>query len=259
MSLDFLPVELVALLGAGFWHAAIVFLRTAAIVSTLPAIGEVFVPTPVKLAMAFVFTMIVAPMVPLQPPPDTILSYVGLAVSEAMVGLALGFAVRIFVLTLQTAGTIAAQGTSLSQAFGGLGAEPMPAIGSILVFGGTALAVMMGLHIKVIEYMAQSYLMFPVGEFPPASELSRWIVQRVSHSFSMSFALAAPFVITSVIYNITLGFINRAMPQLMVAFVGAPVITFGGMFIMLVASPMILMHWVEVFFAFFANPTGGAQ
>lgn len=259
MTADLLPPELIALLGAGFWHAAIVFLRLGAMVTALPAIGETFVPAKVKLVIAVVFTLVVAPTVSPQAPPDTILIYVGIAVSEAIVGLALGFSVRIFVLTLQTAGSIAAQSTSLAQAFGGLGAEPMPAIGGFLVFAGTALAVLMGLHVKVTEFMIQSYDLFPVGRFPPASDLSQWIVQRVSHSYSLSFALAAPFLITSVVYNVTLGFINRAMPQLMVAFVGAPVITFGGLFILMVASPMILMHWAEVFFGFFQNPIGGSQ
>ncbi|MBT8155501.1 flagellar biosynthetic protein FliR [Epibacterium ulvae] len=259
MNFEFLPPELVALLGAGFWHAAIVFLRLAAMVAALPAISEEFVPTNVKLVVAIVFTLIVAPSVPTQATPNSLFLYGGLAISEAIIGLALGFGVRIFVLTLQTAGSIAAQSTSLSQAFGGIGAEPMPAIGSFLVFAGTAFAVMMGLHVKVAEFMIQSYQLFPVGQFPPASELTPWIVTRVSHSFSMSFALAAPFVITSVIYNFTLGFISRAMPQLMVSIIGAPVITFGGMFILMVASPMILMYWAEVFFGFFADPTGGAR
>ncbi len=259
MTFEFLPPELVALLGAGFWHAAIVFLRLGAMVATLPGVGEEFVPKNVKLVVAIVFTLVVAPSIPIQPTPNSVLLYGGLAASEAIIGLALGFSVRLFILTLQTAGSIAAQSTSLSQAFGGLGAEPMPAIGSFLVFAGTAFAVMMGLHIKVAEFMIQSYQLFPVGKFPPAAEITPWIITRVSQSFSMSFALAAPFVITSVIYNFTLGFISRAMPQLMVAIVGAPVITFGGMFILMVASPMILMHWAEVFFGFFDDPTGGAR
>lgn len=259
MTFDFLPVELVALLGAGFWHAAIVFLRLGAMVAVLPAVGETYVPAPVKLVIAIVFTLIVAPAVPTQPPPATLLIYASTAVSETIVGLALGFCVRLFVLTLQTAGTIAAQSTSLSQAFGGLGAEPMPAIGGFWVFAGTCLAILMGLHVKIAEFMIQSYQLFPAGVFPPASQISQWITQRVAHSFSMSFSLAAPFLITSVIYNVTLGFINRAMPQLMVAFIGAPVITFGAMFILMVASPTILMHWGEVFFSFFLNPTGDVQ
>ncbi|MFC3118840.1 flagellar biosynthetic protein FliR [Jhaorihella thermophila] len=38
----------------------------------------------------------------------------------------------------------------------------------------------------------------------------------------LPFSLSAPFVIASLLYNLTLGAINRAMPQLMVTLVGAP-------------------------------------
>lgn len=75
----------------------------------------------------------------------------------------------------------------------------------------------------------------------------------------MAFTLAAPFLITSIIYNLALGVINRAMPQLMVFFVGAPVITFGGLFILMVGSPMILDVWLREMMAFFADPGGGLR
>ena len=44
-------------------------------------------------------------------------------------------------------------------------------------------------------------------------------------------------------YNVALGAINRAMPQLMVAFVGAPAITAAGLLILMLAAPVILHFW----------------
>ncbi|UWQ62659.1 flagellar biosynthetic protein FliR [Leisingera caerulea] len=257
MNLDFLPPELVLMLGAGFWHAAIVFLRVAAMVSVLPAMGELYVPARVKLAVAAAFTFVVAPALPAFPEPDNVLAYARFAVIEAIIGLALGIGVRIFVLALQTAGTMAAQATSLSQVLGGIGAEPMPALGAVLMISGVTLATMMGLHVRVAELLISSYRMFPAGQFPVAAGLTEWGVFRVSQSFSLAFTLAAPFVITAVIYNLTLGVINRAMPQLMVAMVGAPVITLMGLFILMVGSPVILDVWSRALMTFFANPGGG--
>ncbi|APG48728.1 flagellar biosynthetic protein FliR [Phaeobacter porticola] len=259
MNLDFLPPELIALLGAGFWHGAIVFLRVAAMVSMLPAFGERYVPMRVKLAISLAFTFIVAPTIPLLPEPASPLHYASLAMSEAVVGLALGVGIRMFVHAIQIAGTIAAQSTSLAQVLGGIGAEPMPAIGAVLLISGLALAVMLGLHIRVAEFMIYSYMMFPVGELPAASGLSDWGVHRVSRVFALGFSLAAPFLIGSLIYNLTLGVINRAMPALMVAFIGAPFVTFGGLAILMVASPMILDIWSTALMAFFANPGEGMR
>ena len=259
MTLLALPPELLALLGAGAWHFAIVFLRVAAMSSVLPAFGEQYVPMRVKLAIAIAFTFVVAPALPQITAPDHVVLFGRLVVSEAIIGLALGMGVRLFIMGLQTAGTIAAQSTSLSQVLGGIGAEAMPAIGAVLMVGGLALAVMMGLHVRVAEFLIYSYQFFPVGEFPAADMFSKWGVHRISQSFYMAFTLAAPFLVTAVIYNLTLGVINRAMPQLMVFFVGAPVITLGGMLILMVGSPLILDVWMRALMAFFMNPGGGAQ
>lgn len=256
MNLLDLPPDLRALLGAGFWHAAVVFLRVSAMVSVLPAFGEQYVPMRVKLALAIAFTAVVAPVLPQFPEPNSAMQFAVVALSEAVIGLALGVTVRFFIHSIQTAGTIAAQSTSLSQVLGGIGAEPMPAIGAVLMISAFALAMMLGLHIRAAEFMIFSYQVFPVGIFPDAAGLSEWGVSRVASSYYTAFTLAAPFLITAVIYNLALGVINRAMPQLMVFFVGAPAITLGGLIILMIASPMILDVWHHGLVEFMANPGG---
>ena len=74
--------------------------------------------------------------------------------------------------------------------------------------------------------------------------------------FICLFAIAAPFVIAAMIYNIALGAINRAMPQLLVSFVGAPAITFGGIALLFLAAPIMLAKWLDVLHRFLANPFG---
>jgi flagellar biosynthesis protein FliR len=251
-----LSLELQAMLSGGFWHGAIVFMRVAALVSVLPAFGERTVPTRVKLVLALAFSVIVAPAVPSIPAPESPLDMAQFAVTEAIVGLSLGIAIRLFALALQTAGSIAAQSTSLSQLLGGAAVEPSPAMGFILVVAGLALAVMAGLHVQAAKFLIFSYDLFPAGEFPDGRILSSWAVGRVSYAFSLAFVLAAPFVVASVIYNLAIGVINKAMPQLPVAFVGAPVITFGGLFLLFIAAPLMLSVWSGALSDFFQAPAG---
>lgn len=251
--------DLQIVLSSGLWHGAMVFLRVAALVSLLPAFGDRSVPTRVKLGISIAFTMIVAPAVSIIPQPDDLLSLAGVAMSEVGIGLALGFGIRMFVLILQTAGSIAAQSTSLSQILGGAGVEPLPAMGFILVVGGLALAVMAGLHVRAATFLISSYDMLPFATIPEGRKISQWGLLQISQGFSLAFLLAAPFVIASVIYNLTLGVINRAMPQLLVAFVGAPVITFGGLFLLFASAPLMLSVWVDALGVFLQNPSGIAR
>lgn len=251
-----LPPELLSQLGDSLWHVFAVFLRVSALVSLLPAFGERSIPTRVKLGASVAFTLVILPAVH---PPEAgpgLLAMIRLVGTEVLVGMALGMGLRLFVLALQTAGSIAAQSTSLSQLLGGAATDPVPAMGYFLTLAGLALAVILGLHIRAAQFLIHSYILFPMGAAPAAADLSLWGVQQIARSFGLAFALATPFVIASLIYNLALGVINRAMPQLMVAFVGAPAITFAGLFLLFAGTPLILSVWSDALFAFFLNPVG---
>ena len=254
-----ISAELEIILTSGLWHAIMVFLRVSALVSLLPAFGDRSVPTRVKIGLAVAFTAIVAPAVPVIGAPANMLAFGGAALSEVGIGLALGFGIRMFVLVLQTAGSIAAQSTSLAQILGGAGVEPVPAMGFVLVVGGLALAVMTGLHVRAAMFLIGSYDLFPFATIPDGRAISKWGVTQVSQGFSLAFLMAAPFIIASTIYNLALGVINRAMPQLMVAFVGAPVITLGGLFLLFLSAPTMLSVWADALVAFLDNPLDPAR
>ena len=252
--------DLVLLTGLGqdmLTKAFVVFLRVGAMVSLLPVFGEQSIPTRVKLGIAVGFTAIVAPAAPAVPSIVSLPQSVGLLFAETLTGLFLGLMLRLFVLAIQIAGSIAAQSTSLSQLFGGGGMDPLPAMGHVLVIGGLALATLFGLHIQFTEFMIQSYTMIPIGNVIPAEMVTRAGVTEVGRCFALGFTLAAPFVIASLVYNITLGIINKAMPQLMVAFVGAPAITAGGLIILTLAAPLMLSLWVNALGQFLVDPFRG--
>ncbi|KIN74577.1 flagellar biosynthetic protein FliR [Sulfitobacter guttiformis] len=246
--------ELLTMTNAMLWQSFAVFLRVSALVSLLPAFGEQSVPARIKLGIAFAFTMVVAPAVVATTLSVKLDSIVWLTLTEILAGLALGIGIRLFVLALQTAGSIAAQSTSLAQILGGAVAEPVPAMGHILVMGGLALAVMTGLHVRVAELIIFSYEILPMGRLPSGADVAEWGVGQIRRAFSLAFTLAAPFVILSVLYNLALGVINKAMPQLMVAFVGAPVITAGGLMLLCLAAPLLIETWLNALNTFISNP-----
>lgn len=250
--------ELLALSEDLLWLHFIVFLRTGPVMALFPGFGESSVPVRIKLMLAIMFTVVIAPVLAPQladvvaNPPAT----GWLVLSETAVGVFIGIGIRLFLLALQTAGAIAAQATSLSQILGAAGVTPLPAMGHLLVVGGLALAMMLGLHVRVAGMMVLTYGLFPVAMLPEASNVADWGIRQVSAAFALAFTLAAPFVIVSVIYNVALGVINRAMPQMMVVFVGAPVITGMGLLMLFLLAPTMLELWIKALEAFVVNPFG---
>jgi len=244
---------------AQLWLGFVVFLRVAATVSLLPGFGEQTVPMRIKLAVAVAFTLIVTPAVSAMAPAFSISGLALFAATETLAGLLIGIGIRLFILALQTAGSIAAQTTSLSQILGGAAVEPLPAMGFVLTVGAIALAVMAGLHVKAAQLLIHSYVLLPMGMFSSGSDVADWGLAQVAQAFALAFVLAAPFVLLSVLYNLALGVINKAMPQLMVAFVGAPIITLGSLFLLFLAAPTMLGVWLASLDQFIANPFGSNQ
>lgn len=238
--------------------AFLVFLRIGAAMALLPAFGEMVVPVRVRLLAALAFTVVTYPAV--EPGIAAALAdearLAAAIVGEVAVGLMLGLSLRLLVVALHVAAAIAAQATSLAQLLGGASVDPQPALGLILMWGALALAASMGLHVRFAAMFIQSYDIIGPGAPPPAPEVLRWLVPAVSRTFEFAFLAAMPFVAASLIYNLTLGVINKAMPQLMVAFVGAPAITFGALLLLWLSAPVILPLWTEALQAVTRNPFG---
>ncbi len=250
--------ELAQLLGlaqAALLTGGIVFLRVGAAMSVLPAFGERMIPGRVRLVLALALTVLVAPAVA---PTFANVSVGGLqlVIAETVTGLAFGMALRLMIIALQVAGSVAAQSTSLAQVFGNASIEPLPAIGHVLLFGGLALATLTGLHVQIVAALVETYELFPPGQAPTPALLAEWGVSRIAKCFSLGFTLAAPFVITAFLYNLALGVINKAMPQLMVALVGAPAITGAGLALLALTAPLTLQIWLDTLNGVMANPFG---
>jgi len=247
---------LLALAEGLLWAAVLVFVRVGAVVALMPGLGDQAVPQRVKLALVLAFTLVLAPALS-----DTIaatgpapaLAPLG---GEVVAGLILGIGMRLFLLALQTAAVIIAQASTLSQLFAGAAPEPQPAIGNLFLVAGIALALIAGLHVRAAELALLSYDILPAGGYPSARAAADWNLALVTRTFGLAFSLAAPFIVASTIYNLALGAINRAMPQLMVAMVGAPALTLGAMALLAVATPILLAVWLQTFEAYLTDPFG---
>ena len=250
--------QALCLAGAGLWGGIIVFLRVGAAMAILPALGEQSLPMQLRLGLSVMLTLSVAPVIVPQMvmPPADLPAFARALATESIAGTFMGLVLRLFILAIQTAGAIMAQSTSLSQIMGNAGADPLPAIGHVLTISALALLMVTGFHTKAVAYLILSYDLIPPLQFPDPAAVAEAGRLRVAQCFALAFTLAAPFVILSVLYNLTLGVINKAMPQLMVAFVGAPVITFGAIGLLFLCAPLVLQVWVQAVEAFLAQPFG---
>lgn len=247
--------DLVLLGAAGLKVWLVVFFRIAAMIALMPLLGEQVIPLRLRLGAAVALTMVVFPaLVDHIPDPGDgfgLIAYLG---TESVIGLALGLIVRLLFMTLQMAAAQMAQAASLSQMIGGIGPEPQPAIGQLMMFAGLALAAKAGLVAHIAGLAIRTYDLLPPGQLPAPSDMANWGLTHTAAAFTLSFSLSAPLVIGSVLYNIALGLINRAMPQLSVSFIGAPALTFGMLVLLALGLPALLAIWLGALDTFLSAP-----
>lgn len=248
-------IVLMQIIEESLWSSFVVFLRVGAFIAFMPGIGEQSIPIRFRLLFGITISIPILPMVNDIPLP-TLYNIFLLTLTEPLIGLLLGIGLRLFVLSIQTAGSIAAQSTSLAQLSAGVFSDPMPAIGQLLTMAAITIFFVLDLHVHAFSLILGSYSFLKIGIFPNANQLIIWGVNQISQCFSLAFQLSAPFMLLSLIYNITLGAINRAMPQLMVVFVGAPFITWSTLFIFMVISVAILSVWATKISIFINWPFG---
>jgi len=227
------------------WIALVMVIvaRLSFIIFFMPGIGEQTVPLQMRvmilLALSAMFSIsgFVAP-----PPTDSFASYAGVLATEVAIGFSLGVVLRVTIWMLSIAGTVISQSIGLSQLLGiALEHEQQTMTANLLSMAGAALLLSADFHIKAIASLLRLYTDVPIGALEAMNQ--DMLVQAFLSAFGLAIMLAWPFVAVNLLYNICLGFINKALPSLMVAFVGAPLMIGAGIILLALSIMGMLVVW----------------
>ena len=245
------------LLSLNIFAFMIVFARLGTAVSFMPGFSATYVSARLRLgialAISFAVMPVIAPNLPVMPAniPDLALIITG----EMIVGSFIGLLGRVMIATLQTAGTVIALASSMSNALvqDPVAEQQSSTISGFLLTVGVVLIFVTDMHHLMIRAAIESYGGFEPGKPLPAGDFADLLARRVADSFALGLQLAMPAVIIGLTYTIGLGLLGRLMPQLPVFFFGLPVqITVQLWVLMLVLSGIML-----VFTRRFADGMGG--
>jgi flagellar biosynthetic protein FliR len=219
------------------------FLRCLALFAGMPLFSQRNVPMPVRIGLALFFAVAAQASLPAIPPlpldaPGLMLL---LVVQQLVIGLAMGFAVRLVFAALEFAGEIIGLQMGLNFAgffdpgTGSQGTATARFFGTLVAF----LFVATNGHLLLIEALAQSFHAFPVGPEPFAflqtAQPQRWGAEI----FSAGLWVALPVVLLLLFVNMALGLVSRVAPQLNVFAVGFPLTVSLGLVGLLATLPLM--------------------
>jgi flagellar biosynthesis protein FliR len=231
------------------YAAGLIFARLGAIVMLIPGIGETFVPARVRLSFAFLFALILLPILGGAVPavPTTVSGAGGAMIKEVLIGLMMGGILRLFMTSLSTAGEIVSIQTTLSfaQTANPTEAQPSTSLGTFLGLLGLLLIMTTNLHHLFIAAIVKSYVIFPFTRAVPVADAGQLAIETVSRSFALGLQLAAPVLVFSLVFSVATGLVARVMPQFQVFFVATPLQVLLGLSVFALSLGAIGIVWVD--------------
>lgn len=214
------------LLPAETFAVFLVFARVGSALVLMPGFGETYINVRFRLLLAGAISLLLTPVIgPRLPPlPAEPAGLVLLLGTEILVGLFLGFMVRLVLTALQTAGMIIALQASLSTAFtfdpstgisGALAGAWLTMIALVLIF-------ITDTHHLFLRGIAHSYALFEPGRVGAFEDLTLTVVRGVARSFALAVEISAPFLVLGFAFLLALGLLNRLMPQMQVFMIVMP-------------------------------------
>src|SRR5437870_5881349 len=217
----------------------LVFARIGIMVMLLPGLGEMSVPSRVRLSVALVLAAVLLPLHrdAYQIDLRTFGPVASMLAQEMFVGALLGFTVRLLTSALQVAGSVIAQqlGLGFVTAVDPTQGQQSVIVANFLTMLALALVFAADLHHLVIAALNDSYALFRPGEIPLVGDVAAHTTATIALAFKIGVQLSAPFIVFGLLFNLGLGVLSRLMPQMQVFFIGVPLSILIGFLVLLVA------------------------
>ena len=218
------------------------FLRVLALFGAMPVLAQRSVPMRIRVALAFLIALCAQAALPEMPRValDSAQAFL-VVVQQVLIGLTLGFAVRMVFAAIELAGEVV--GLQMGLNFAG---HFDPASGSnattLSRFYGVSISwlfIVINGHLLLIAAVVQSFIVFPVGPEPFAFLRSLQPQVWGAEIFRLGLWIALPMIAMLTFVNLVLGIVSRVAQQMNVFAIGFPITLSVGLLGVLLTLPMM--------------------
>ena len=215
------------------------FFRIAGVLSILPTIGGGEVPARVRVSLALLLTLLIAPSLPSMPLVDPMSADSLLITFQQLI---IGVSMGLIVLLVFNAVTMAGESIAITMGLGfALMNDPqngaqVPTVSQFYLIMATLLFLSFDGHHAILLLLDASFTLVPVGQ--SLGPESIWLlVSFGSVIFSGALSIALPALAAMLTVNLIMGVITRAAPQLNLFSVGFPITMTIGFIAILLTMP----------------------
>jgi flagellar biosynthetic protein FliR len=194
----------------------LVLARTGAWVVAAPVISAKGVSGIARLALAFALALFVAPSIPLSQVPDALAPFVGAALGQVAVGIALGMLTQLLFTAFEVAGTLldTSGGFSAASIMDPLTGQPAAAFSRMfnMMFGAIFFATEG--YRQIIGGFVTSFRALPVNAVPHLSgDAATVLGSAATQILASALMVGAPLLGVLFLTDVALGLAGRLVPQ----------------------------------------------
>jgi flagellar biosynthetic protein FliR len=212
--------QLEAWVGSACWALA----RISGLLLVAPVLGASMIPARVRIGLALLLTMALAPLAPLDIRPLSAQGVATLA-QQVLVGAALGFILKLVFEAVSFGGQIVSQAMSLGFAETvnpGVGGTT-PVLSQFYTMLVTLLFLVMNGHLQLVSLLADSFRSLPVGGQGIGADGVWGVLGFAGHLFAGAVRVALPALTATLVVNLGFGAISRSAPSMNLFAVGFPI------------------------------------
>ncbi|MBV8047829.1 MAG: flagellar biosynthetic protein FliR [Paludibacterium sp.] len=227
-----------ALLGLFIWP----FTRISGIMMADPFYSSGSTPRTYKAGFALFLTLLVTPVLPKFPViPLVSAEGVAMLIQQLLIGLSIGFVMRLVMGAVELAGLIIANqmGLGFATMFDPQNASQVPTIATMLTLFVTLLFLAFNGHQVVLATLIDSFQVMPIGKTVPW-QTWRVLAEWGSHLFFWGLWLALPVIAALLMTNLAIGVMTRASPQFNIMSFGFPLTLTIGFVALYISLPMMV-------------------
>ena len=227
----------------------LVFARVGGIFTSGPIFGNTNVAPMVRITIAVCLAFVFLPMAHYDASKLDLLPFILAIIKETLVGIVMGFLASLMFTAVQMAGAF----IDLQIGFGfGNMVDPMlkehsAVIGQLQNMAATLLFLGVNGHHMMIQGLADSFAILPLGKMAFSSAAAGGMVQTFTIIFIAALKIGAPVVGAIFLTDVALGVLARTVPQLNVLVVGMPAKLAVGFFVVSAVLPFAFAVMVGLF------------
>ncbi|AYG58123.1 flagellar biosynthetic protein FliR [Rhizobium jaguaris] len=232
------------------------FCRIGGCIMVLPGFSSGRVPQQVRVLLAAALSMAILPLLWNTIYPQVSKSgvtYIGLIFTETVIGLMYGMMARLFTLGLQFTGSV----ISMLIGFNAPGGMDIveesneTALTSMISFCGLMMLFILDFHHYVLQALVDSYSVIPFGGHIEARASLVSVTDTLQSTFFIMLRLASPFLLYGLMFQISIGFINKLAPQIPIYFISTPYQLMGGLFMLYLSIAAMISQFSDAFLGVF--------